>query len=160
MRIPHQPFNCKDVIKNKDITSYMSKMINDTDKDQKERFFKICAKDSQIRATKHCVGDECGVIPKADCKHGEITIGWFHTHIKPGEERLSSSDIMYGLDKDFSCVGFKKEDKNMVLCFDYPYSIPWDKIEKSKRSPNIDIFSTIDSILKKGIKRDCEEILD
>lgn len=150
----HKPVSCKEVVKNKEITSYMAKMIEETDKDHKERLFKICADNKQIRATKHCIGDECSVIPKADCKHGEVAIGWFHTHPAPGKERLSSSDIMYGIDKDFSCVGLRKENKNKVLCFDFPYGMPWRKLRKSP-----DMFSTIESILEKGIKRDCEAIL-
>jgi hypothetical protein len=154
-RIAHKFIGCKEALKNKMITSYMSEMIKETDKDHNERFFKICAKDNQIRATKHCTGDDCRVIPNADCKRGETTIGWFHTHHVPGKERLSSSDIMYGIDKDFSCVGFRKEGKNKVLCFDYPYSMPSRELEESS-----DIFSTIESILEKGIKRDCEEILE
>lgn len=155
MDIIHKFVSCKEVIKDKRITSYMSELIKDTDKDHKERLFKICARNNQIRATGHCVGDECGVIPRADCKREETTIGWFQTHPKPGKERLSSGDIMYGIDKDFSCVGFRKEDKNKVLCFDYPYGMPWHELEESS-----DIFSAIESILEKGIKRDCEEILD
>ena len=150
--IIHKFIGCKEVMKDKRITSYMSELINKTDKDRKERLFKICASDNQIRATEHCVGNECEVIPRADCKKGEITVGWFHTHPEPGKERLSSGDIMYGIDKDFSCVGFRKEGKNKVLCFDYPYGMPHELGD--------DIFSTIESILEKGIKRDCEEILE
>ena len=153
--ITHKPISCREVMKDKRITSYMSELIKETDKDHKERFFKICSSNNQIRATEHCVGDNCGVIPKADCKGEEITIGWFHTHPEPGKERLSSSDIMYGIDKDFSCVGFRKEDKNKVLCFDYPYSMNFDELGESS-----DVFSAIESILEKGIKRDCEEILE
>ena len=150
--ITHKSISCKEAMKDKRITSYMSELINKTDKDRKERLFKICASDNQIRATEHCVGNECEVIPRADCKKGEITVGWFHTHPEPGKERLSSGDIMYGIDKDFSCVGFRKEGKNKVLCFDYPYGMPHELGD--------DIFSTIESILEKGIKRDCEEILE
>ncbi len=151
----HKKISCKEAMKDKRITSQMSKLINETDKDHNERFFKICVIDNQIRATKHCTGDDCGVIPNADCKHGEITVGWFHTHPVPGKERLSVSDIMYGIDKDFSCVGFRKEDKNKVLCFNHPYSMPQRELDESP-----DMFSTIESILEKGIKRDCEEILE
>jgi len=153
--IIHRPISCQEVMKDKIITSYMSELIKETGKDHKERFFKICAKDNHIRATKHCTGDDCAVIPSADCSQAEITIGWFHTHPIPGEERLSSSDVLYGLDKDFSCVGFIKENKNKVLCFNYPYSMPLHELGESS-----DVFSDIDSILKKGIKRDCEEILE
>lgn len=155
VRMAHKFIGCKEALKNKMITSKMSEMINETNKDHKERFFKICAENNQIIATKHCVGDECMVIPKADCKRGEITIGWFHTHPAPGKERLSSSDIMYGIDKDFSCVGFRKEGTNKVLCFDYPYGMPSRELEESP-----DIFLIIESILEKGIKHDCEEILE
>lgn len=151
----HKPVSCKEVMKNKEITSYMTKMIKETNKDHRERFFKICADDKQIRATKHCVGNECEVIPAADCKHGEVTIGSFHTHTSPGKERLSSSDVMYGIDYDFSCIGFMKENKNKVLCFDFPYGMPLRKLRKSP-----DVFSVIESILEKGIKRDCEAILE
>ena len=148
---------CKDAMKDKNITSRMSELINETDKDHKERLFNICVKDKQMRPTKHCTGIDCEVIPRSDsdCEKEEITVGWFHTHPEPGEERLSSSDIMYGIDKHFSCVGFKKEGKNKVLCFDYPYSMDFRKFSGSE-----DIFSDIESILKKGIKRDCEKTLD
>jgi proteasome lid subunit RPN8/RPN11 len=155
VRITHKFIGCNEALKNEAITSYMSQMINETAKDHNERFFKICADKGQITATKHCVGDECGVIPKADCKRGEITIGWFHTHPHPGKERLSQSDILYGFDKDFSCVGFKKENKNKVLCFNYPYGMPLRKLRKSD-----DVFPIIESILEKGINRDCEQILE
>jgi len=137
------------------ITSQMSDLIDNTHKDHNERFFKICAENNQIRSTKHCVGDNCGVIPNADCKRGEITAGWFHTHPVPGKERLSQSDIMYGFDKDFSCVGFKKEGKNKVLCFNYPYGMPLRKLRESS-----DVFSVIESTLEKGIKKDCEKTLE
>ncbi len=152
--ITHKFISCKEVMKDKRITSYMSELIKKTDKDHKERFFKICSINNQVRATEHCTGDDCSVIPNANCKRGEITIGWFHTHPIPGKERLSSPDIMYGIDKDFSCVGFRKEGKNKVLCFDYPYR-PLHELEKSSN-----VFSTIESILEKGIKRDCEELLE
>ncbi len=147
----HRFVSCKEMTKDNRITAYMSELINETNKDHKERFLKICSKDNQIRATKHCKGDECGVIPAADCKTEEITVGWFHTHPVPGKERLSASDIMYGIDKDFSCVGFRKEGKNKIICFDYPYGIHWQELRESP-----DIFSAIESVLEKGIKRDCE----
>jgi len=153
--IIHKFISCKEVMKDKTITSYMSELINKTDKDHKERLFKICARNNKIRATEHCTGNDCEIIPNADCKREEITIGWFHTHPEPGKERLSSSDIMYGIDKDFSCVGFRKEDKNKVLCFNYPYGMNLQKLGESS-----DVFSAIESILEKGIKRDCEEILE
>lgn len=121
---------CKSLNK---LSHHLKKIVEDTDKDFKERLVNFCSKDGEIRLSNICIGTSCEIpgetIRLLKCKPGEKIIGDFHTHRQQDLAELSGSDILHAIGNDIqvSCLG--RGGKKTVTCYTYPYGLPISMIE-------------------------------
>lgn len=60
-----------------------------------------------------CIGTNCDVSRKAECKREEICKGGYHTH--PSDSEPSMNDLVGGLARGIECIGGVKDNK--IKCY-------------------------------------------
>jgi len=95
--------------------SLMKDLLERTSNTGLEHGFDLCLnqKTQKITGRNTCIGTNCEVSTKAECKREEIYKGVYHTH--PSGSEPSMNDIVAGLVGGVQCIGAVKD--NTIKCY-------------------------------------------
>lgn len=121
-------------ISSESILTKLHSLIDETNRDSKERLIKICA-NRKVELTDSCIGGKCGVSGKKtatiSCGEDSVEMARFHTHPTMDSIIMSSADITSAIlsGVQTTCIGVNDEALNRIACYDYPFGLPEIKAE-------------------------------
>lgn len=131
-----------DVINREDIRTKMSRLIDETERINKEHYFKFCS-NGNVNPSDSCIGGKTSVtgIKKCSvsCPEGTIQNGSFHTHPTDSGKlkenvlgRQSSADIFASIHESLetACIGYKDGALKSVRCWESPFGVPRERVYK------------------------------
>ena len=101
------------------IINIMKKQINETKKDERERGFLICTKETMTKentiSREECFGGICGLTIRGECPPDKPIRGFYHTH-PSGISLPTRDDIEYSQELNFKflCIGTEQEIRCMM----------------------------------------------